>query len=365
MGNTAGHRFGIRSERYENLIEIRAIKHTDAIEQLTNLFVLVFKFKTPPDRLTESWKWKYLQHPLSACLPEVVVALDGAKIVGARPFMLNELWLGNEKILSAQHCDTMVHPDYRRLGIFNRMGKFASGYLAGHGCTLSYGFPGPMSRKGFASQGYQRMMDIDILLRPVNPLAGISFKLKSKQADNLVNGYQTEVSRVYKGELGVLDSFRKPGVIDMVRSEANLRWRFDSCPHNRYSYILAKQAGSLAGYSVISKQRQRGGISAGLITDFLIKKDDVTCFEALITRAMQEFARASCPIAVTWAFSDSELQQILTRKFHFMSSLRLPYNMFLGPGYMDVLLINENVPGAMDIYNCNKWRVTYTYANFA
>jgi hypothetical protein len=117
-----------------------------------------------------------------------------------------------------------------------------------------------------------------------------------------------------------LESFRKLGVIDMVRSEANLRWRFDSCPHNRYSYILAKKAGSLAGYSVISKQHQSSGITAGLIIDFLVKDDDVACFEALITRAMQEFARTSCPIAAIWAFTDSELQQTQTRKFHFMSS---------------------------------------------
>ena len=365
MGNTAGYRFNSRAERRRDMIEIRAVKHADEIEQLTALMALVFKFKTSPERLTESWKWKYLRHPLSACLPEVVVALDGAKIVGARPFMLNELWLGNEKVLSAQHCDTMVHPDYRRQGIFNRMGQFASSYLADHGCTLSYGFPGPMSRKGFASQGYRRMMDIEMLLRPVNPLAGISFKLKSKQSNNLAIGYQTEVSGVYKGELNVLDSFRKPDVIDMVRSEANLRWRFDGCPHDKYRYILANKAGSLAGYAVISKQRQRGGISAGLIIDFLVKDNNVACFEALVTRAMQEFARTSCQIVAIWAFTEAELQQTLSRKFHFSSSLKPPYNRFLAPGYMDVLLIDKNVPVAKDIYNCNKWRVTYAYANFA
>jgi hypothetical protein len=91
------------------LIEIKTLKHIDAIEQLTDLYIFTFNHRVT----AEFWKWKYVDNPLSAVQPDVTVALDGSKIVGARPFLLNELWLGEKKIIAAQHCDTMVHKDYK------------------------------------------------------------------------------------------------------------------------------------------------------------------------------------------------------------------------------------------------------------
>jgi hypothetical protein len=346
------------------MIEIRPVKHEDEIEQLTALFNLVFKIKRPLKVIAESWRWKYLRHPRSGELPEVVVALDGSKVVGARPFMLNELWVGDKKVLAAQHCDTMVHPDYRRLGIFNRMGEFSKRYLAEHGCGLSYGFPGPMSRKGFASQGYRRMMDTEVLLRPVNPVAGIVARFRRDTAEGSSHGWQTEVFDRYPVELDELDSLRNPAVIDMVRSGANLRWRFDANPNTGYRYILAKTSGRLAGYAVISEQRQHGGIRAGLLVDFLVKENYPECFTALATRAMREFACASCHVAATWAFSDPEFRNILARKFRFGSSTRFPYKRFVSPGYMDVLRVDENIASPEYIYDPANWRVTYAYPNF-
>jgi len=132
------------------MVEIRLVKHSQGMEQLTNLFRLCFNNE---DMTAKIWDWKYLQNPLSD--PEVIVAVDNGRIVGARPFWFVEMWLGDEKVKTAQHCDTMVHPDYRGKVIFNQMGQFAVRYLKDNDYALSYGFPGPMSRPGFFVAGLQ------------------------------------------------------------------------------------------------------------------------------------------------------------------------------------------------------------------
>jgi GNAT superfamily N-acetyltransferase len=174
------------------------------------LFELTFGSKNGADY----WKWQYIQNPLTEYIPEVTVAVDGTKIVGIRPFMLHELWLGDKKILAAQHCDTLVHPDYRRQGIFNRMGKFALQYLVEHNCALSFGFPGPMSRKGFASQGYRKIMDTEILFHITNPVRVIESKFKKSKTE--FNDYHVEVHDRYTTEMSILDSFRKKNTIDIA-----------------------------------------------------------------------------------------------------------------------------------------------------
>ncbi len=342
------------------MIEIRAVKLIEEIEQLTQLFALVFKVKDS----AESWKWKCIQHPLSSYIPEMIVAMDGGKIVGARPFMPNEFWLGYKKVIAAQHCYSMVHPAYRRQGIFNRMGRKSIDYLAEHDIVLSYGFPGPMSRKGFLSQGYRKLMDTEILFRFVNPLKKITSKPGNRYCDTNIGDFQIEFSGKYNAELSALDSFRNPNIIDLVRSEANLRWRFDECPHKNYSYILAKKEGSLKGYAVLSKQRQHSGLMAGIIVDYLVADNNAACFESLVTGAMQEFTRLGCHMAAVWAFSDMELRRILMQEFGFRSSLKLPYNRFISPIYMDVLLIDKSISAPINIYDSTNWRVTYAYPNF-
>ncbi len=347
------------------MIEIRTVKLADEVDQLIELYSQVFKSKSN----VKSWEWKYVQHPLSSFMPEVVVALDGNKIVGARPFMLNELWLGNKKVIAAQHCDTMVHPDYRRQGIFNRMGAYAAGYLAEHGCALSYGFPVPMSRKGFISQGYRKIMDIEVMFRLVNPLEMIICRLRTRQTAYTAGDYSVEISAMYIKELDLLDSLRNPCFIDMVRSEPNLRWRFDSNPRNKYLYLVAKKEGRLKGYAVISRQRQKTGIAAGLaagiIIDYLVKDNNAECFSALISAAMQEFSRSACQVVKTWTCGDPELRQTLIQRFGFKSSGMPPYNRYISGVYMDALAVDKSIAGELDIYDSSNWRVTYAFPNYA
>ena len=242
------------------MIEIKVIKHEDEIEQLVELFRLSFGRKVSE----KFWEWKYINNPSASSLPGVIVACDGGEIVGARPFLPTELWVNNERILAAQHCDTMVHPEFRNQGLFNRMGEYALPYLKEHDYVLSYGFPGPMSRVGFLRQGYRVVVPTEIMFRPINYQQIFSKKLKrdrlgkvlgyfcdkvivNKKRPVLKANIEVEIFDTYVPELEAIDSLRKTTVIDYVRRKKNLQWRFDQHPDHTYKYITAKFEGTLCG----------------------------------------------------------------------------------------------------------------------
>ena len=360
------------------MIEIRVVKHEDEIEQLVELFRVSFGREVSK----KFWEWKYINNPIASSSPEVIVACDGGKIVGARPFLPTELRVNNEKILAAQHCDTMVHPKFRNQGLFNRMGEYSLQYLKEHDYVLSYGFPGPMSRAGFLRQGYRVVVPTEIMFRPINYQRIFSKKLNR---DNLgsVLGYvcdkviinkkrpvlkvdhiEVKIFDSYVQELEAIESLKKTKVIEYVRGEKNLRWRFDQHPEHKYKYITATIDGTLYGYAVISVQEQANGLNYGMIIDYVVKNEHPECFGALMEKAIIELAKTGCDLIMTWAFSEPGLKEELRKRFGFSSTSSFPYNRFIDPGYFEAISLNDQTMRGINIYDKNNWLITQIYPDY-
>jgi GNAT superfamily N-acetyltransferase len=359
------------------MVDVRLVKHSDAVEQLVELFHLCFDDEMSPD----AWDWKYRRNPSAPPGDEVIVALDGGRIVGARPFMFADMWLGNERVRAAQHCDTMVHPEHRSQGIFGRMGRLSLQWLRENGCALSYGFPGPMSRPGFLSQGYRVAAETEVLFRPVNPARLLSQKLGNRPlaaglgflcgklieagavGTRRAGAFEVEVFDRFADELGAVDGLRDESAITLVRSESCLRWRFDDSPRHDYKYVVARAGDKLRGYAVVSVQKQPDGLVYGLIVDYLVKDGDPACFSALMERCLVELGRSDHDITMVWAFSEPGLREELLRGLGFKSSLRFPYRRFFQYSYMDALRLDERVGRDVDVYDAASWRVTHAFSD--
>jgi len=358
------------------MVEIRLVKHSEEKGQLLDLFRASFGHDMP----AELWDWKYIQNPVVPADPDLIVALDKGRIVGARPFRLTEMWLGNQRVRAAQHTDTMVHPEYQGKGIFNRMGQFSMEYLKENGYALSYGFGNEKSRPGFLKQGYRLVALNETLFRPINPQKLISYKLGNRVLggglgflyDKLLNikprrafqpaaPFQLELFDRFNDELKEIDALRDKSLIDLVRSESYLRWLFDRRPNRDYKYIMAKKDGSLWGYAVVSAQEQNDGLVYGYIVDHVVKNRDIACFRALVNRSLDELGKWACDIALIWALGEPVLKKELLERFGFKSTLLFPYNRFSGHGFLNVIGFDEQVDVVPDIYDKEKWRVTCAY----
>ena len=359
------------------MIEIKLVKHQEQKGQLLDLFQASFGH----DRPAELWDWRYIQNPLATPDTELVVALDNGKIVGARPFRLAQMWLGDEKVMAAQHCDTMVHPDHQRKGIFNQMGQFSMEYLKENGYALSYGFPNRNSRQGFLQQGYRIVVPRESIFRPINPQKLISYRLgnkvlgtglgffydkvlniKPRRPLKLASYFQLEVFDQFNEELKEIDTLRNKSLIELVRSESHLRWRFDRRPNRDYRYVVAKRDQTLSGYAVVSAQKQNSGLVHGYLVDYLIKDRDIACFQALVNRSLDELEEWGCDIAFIWAPGEPVLREELLKHLGFKSPFMFPYNRFPGHGYLDAIRIDEQAAAGVNIYDKENWRVTYAYS---
>ena len=358
------------------MAEIKLAKHQEKREELLDLFQASFGLTMS----AELWNWKYLQNPLASADPEVIVAMDNGKIVGARPFLLAEIWLGNEKVKAAQPCDAMIHPEHRRKGIFDRMNQFAIQYFKQNDYGLFYSFPGPMPLPGDLRQGWKIVSVRETLFRLLNPQKLISYKLRNKILgdglgffyDKLLNTkvkeaspssspFQIKVCAQFTDELKEVDSLRDKTAIDLVRSESFLKWRFEQHPEHEYKYVMVKKNEELWGYAVVSIQEQANGRVYGMIVDYLVKDEDIDCFRLLMNECLNELKNSECDIVSIWAFSQSLLREELMKHFGFKASSRFPYNRFLGEDYFVVREIDEQVVGKIDIYSKENWRVTYIY----
>jgi len=360
------------------MVEIRLVKHSEEKERLVDLFQASFGLNMP----AELWDWKYIQNPLAPVDPEVIVALDNGKIVGARPFRLAEMWLGNEKVRVAQHGDTMVHPEHQRKGIFSQMGQFAIKYLKENGYALSYGFANPKSRPGFLKQGYRIVAQREVMFRAFNPQKVISHVLGNKVLgsglglfyDKVLNikttetvqpstSFQIEVFDQFNDELKGIDTLRDESLIDLVRSESYLRWFFDQRPTRSYRYIVAKRDGTLWGYTVVGVKEKRDGLVCGYIVDHLVKDRDIACFQALINRALSELGKSKSDIVIMWALGEPVIRKELLKHLGFKSTLLFPYNRLLTHGYLDAIRIDDRVAAEVNIYDKENWRITYAYSD--
>ena len=359
------------------MLEVKLLRHAEKRQELLDLFRASFGHDMP----AEVWNWKHFQHPLASADPEVIVAMSNGKIVGAESFMPFEIWLKDEKVKAAQSCDTMVHPAHQRKGIFSQMIQFASEYLRQNGYALFYGFPGAMSRPGFLKEGWELVSWAETFCQLVNPRKIISYKLRSKTLgsglgllyDKLINvkkripplsnSFQLKVSDQFTTELKEIDSLRDKSVIDLVRSESYLRWRFDQHPKNSYKYIVAEKDNELWGYAVVSAQELAPGLIRGTIIDYLVKDKDIDCFRLIINESLNEFRKLECDLVLTWMFSQPSFRRELLEYFGFKSSLKFPYNKFSGDPCLIVLELNERVRERVDIYNVENWRVTLAYSD--
>jgi hypothetical protein len=356
------------------MVEIKLVNHLDRREQLIDLFRISFGHNTS----NELWNWKYIQNPQAIADHELVVALDNNTVVGARPFLITEMWINNSKVKTAQHCDTMVHPDYRNQGIFNRMGQLAIQYLEEMDYTLSYGLPNAMSRPGFLRQGYKIVGPTEILFRITNPYKFFTHKLHSRIMGNSLGfiyntfsktkrskddyqssaSYEIEVCNQVTAQFNELDDLRDKSVINLIRSRKNLQWRFDLHPRHKYHYIVIKKGGVLWGYAVVSAQEVSENITSGILIDYLVRNRDEKCSQLLISKSLTVLNQLGCDILIAWTCNEPDLQNLLLDDFGFKSSFIFPYNRFTERGYLDALLIDKEMASVINIYEKDSWRVT-------
>ena len=126
------------------MIEIRNLEIGD-FDELRGGIAELFKtcFGETLDR--PLWEWAYLKNPTG--IPIIVVALENGIVIGHYAMIPMPFVQDNLQHVGYLSMTTMVHPDYRKYGLFQELASVAySKALPG---TFVYGFPNSNSAPGF------------------------------------------------------------------------------------------------------------------------------------------------------------------------------------------------------------------------
>lgn len=153
----------IRSTQRPSQYTIRPFRSGDR-DAFLSLYETVFGHER-----SEDWfRWKFQANPYADHVPIVVVERAG-EIVGCRSFFAQNVRYNGDVWDAFQPCDTMVHPDHRRQGLFSRMNELALERYADREPALCFNFPNESSKPGNLKHGWREVGTIPMYYRPEDP----------------------------------------------------------------------------------------------------------------------------------------------------------------------------------------------------
>jgi GNAT superfamily N-acetyltransferase len=271
----------------------------------------------PPER----WKWRHFEFdPQNSTM---FLALHKDTVVGMRPMAFFDYFMYGQLLKGALFSAVMVHPDYRRLGIFSRLVKACMEEAWRRGAAFINTMPNDISYRGFMKLQWQDPGDRTLYARPLNlqtlarqkvhPTwlgvpAGIMSQAVVKMISPRLRRLHLTISAVsaFSPEAGDLSrqiGKRYNGLI-LNRTPAWLSWRYKSTPWNDYTRFEGRSSdGTLMGYAVTNLNTQ-WGILTGYIVDLL--GENAEARQALIEAAVEHLRARGALIAAS-VISPTEL----------------------------------------------------------
>jgi GNAT superfamily N-acetyltransferase len=335
---------------------------------------------TFPDGSEEWFQWKFLDNPYLPEAPIVVTEHQG-DIVGARPNMAFQMRAGDTYHTALQSCDTMVHEDHRRQGLFSRMSERLFADYADAEPEFTFNNPNPMTTAGLEKLGCDIAGEHTTYYRIQNPAAyaGLDSRLVEAAAERAAETYlaarergfdaPSEVSvtrhtEIPAATLARLYRRRPPGEIHALRDEQFFRYRFGN-PNWEYTAYTARIGGrTVAG--VVTGTGEKDHHTVTNVADVLPLVGDPErdrALPAIFDRVVADHADSDA-IAVRGKSVPEELLTALG--FH--SDQGLPFGPIATPTRMVVSPIPPDGSwriAGRDIRDMANWRPTFVEHNTA
>jgi GNAT superfamily N-acetyltransferase len=248
---------------------------TKDIDGWRELYQTVFGREYPE----EVWKWKYLENPYNDSEgPLIYLAESNTRIAGARSLLPSMVTIEDgqtrEVLRVCQNCNMMVHPDFRRQGLFTKTANHADEDARGKGYKLVYGYPNAQSLAGDIKMGHAYLGQLRYCAVAVEPerilgdyFTGRGIPRLARKAFLPVAGATVRLlsPRItlgqYRLEHGPVDRFvqdianlhqcagPRQGIFGL-RSVEFLSWRFRRPGRDYWAYALY-DSDRMAGYLVV------------------------------------------------------------------------------------------------------------------
>ena len=210
----------------------------------------------------ERFKWEYTDCPNYDHTLCVIAVNEENEVLGFRGFFLNK-FIFNDKINTvAQIADTVVSDKARRMGIFQRMNKFALEYLAENNINMILDLgPSWPPYHGYKKLGFEdlapfhskyRFSLINLFIQKACRKDRLYWtrKQESIKSDDGLEFHLCQ--NITDDELKNVEALRHTDKINSYLDFSNLRWRTKR-PNRKYVYAYAKNSdGRLLSFMMLS-----------------------------------------------------------------------------------------------------------------
>ena len=231
-------------------------------ESLLGLLKIMWK-DLKESEVREQFEWRYERNPYHHS-PYIYLAVVDAKVVGFRAFVLQLFTLKKSIYQVFSPADAIVHPDYRRKGIFSTLNDFFLKDLAETGMknalivNLS---SNKYSTPGYLKQGWQETDGLKFyafrvsLLNYLKNLLGNEKQKKSAvQIVNNKTGTSIEISQSLNSRdlADFVNENRVKNRLTNLRDESYFLWRY-SREGGDIFFLYYRDGGQLKGYAVVKR----------------------------------------------------------------------------------------------------------------
>ncbi|MCB0762507.1 MAG: GNAT family N-acetyltransferase [Flavobacteriales bacterium] len=205
-----------------------------------------------------------------------IAAVDGEKVVGFQSFFYWPYKRSGKVYNTFQSGNSLVHPDYRGQGMFQRMLNFVYENEQQLGLDFFVGFPVEASIRSFRKNGWNNLLNLRWYIRPVNVFAPL-FLLFSNPAKRL--------SRVFSSERIVLADEMGGHGFRRAQDAAFSQWRdgYSADEHYYFRYESGEKHVVFEG----KFSRRKKVLGELVIGDIATNVDDA----AFLTSGMQALLR--------------------------------------------------------------------------
>lgn len=344
-------------------IEVRPYKHGDE-EGIVQLLQLSFsgwpRFDLNCTSL-DHWKWKYLENPYRDNY--IGLGLLKKKIIGVDHAIPSYVKIGDKTHLCSYGADVVVHPEYRRMGVYRRVRDIRQKLAEEAGVILNYHVTSnPIiiknniraGRPYFPKKIISLVRIIDINEHIMNMPVKNSWYLKlgyimSKKINEIKNSLKkaayeddhleiTTVNEFGEGIASFLNKISNHHNFMVQKSMNYMNWRY--CDPRAGNFLVRQIDGEnneILGYCVLSENRTHKGYTIGYVVDMLSLPERLDVADALIKDAVAYFDGKQVNIVSSLMVKNHPYEAVFTRN-GFLDSrfeLKLFYRQLRDDGVLD------------------------------
>lgn len=253
------------------------------------------------------YDWLYRQNPQGK--PIIFLAKDEEKndsVIGMEPIVPMKLIIDQNVITSYLSCNSIVHPDYRKKGIFSKLLSLILDKSLRNEISCVYSVPNERSFNAFIRGGFTEIAKLPLLVKPLRfskyfdePLRSIIRPFDSIWKINNYSNIEPFTDRYNTDFDSLANKVSKRVSIIQKRDKEFLQWRYANHPTRKYQTFVLREDSVLKGY-IITRETTIKEKTIGVIVDFMVDAEikDQKKLKDLVNAALANFWKNDVSLAI-------------------------------------------------------------------